>query len=170
MSLILSPPPQKKTVRITAFVQTPKHQFAAFYWTCRQKRTSPRSVFGVRDVTKFYVFTTTTTTPIPAFANVMRSQSCHVLFLSRHGCKSRGTVAAESISHLTTGVPLRTELVYTTFCVVLRHNKQILCIMQFRLFYITNCLCIIMVALWNRADHYIFILWFLYIFYLFFLA
>ena len=27
-----------------------------------------------------------------------------------------------------------------------------------------------MVALWNRADHYIFILWFLSILYLFFLA
>jgi len=30
--------------------------------------------------------------------------------------------------------------------------------------------CLVMVALWNRADHYIFMLWFVLSFFLFFLA
>jgi len=34
--------------------------------------------------------------------------------------------------------------------------------------YTFSGVCIIMVTLWNRADHYIFILWFLSIFFLFF--
>ena len=35
---------------------------------------------------------------------------------------------------------------------------------------LTLLYCIIMIALWKRADHYIFILWFLLLFFLFFLA
>lgn len=86
-------------------------------------------MFGVHDVMKFYVFTetttTTTTTPIHHLQTMSCVQSCHVLFLSTHGCKSRGTVAAQPISHMTTGVPhykvvcQTTELAYTTSCVVL---------------------------------------------------
>ena len=40
-----------------------------------------------------------------------------------------------------------------------------------RLYVVEKLLFVIMVALWNRADHYIFALWFLsFFFFLFFLA